>query len=502
MLKLILGQEQPTKGTVDLDEGLRVGYFPQFSELCGEATILEVLDGLSAAIHAVEEKLLEIEVALEDASPQGTPLERLIRRQATLLEEMERREGWTYQNRIDTVFTKLGFSDAHGRAPIDQLSGGWRNRAALAKILLEEPDVVLMDEPTNYLDMAGLEWLEEWFQKLRGAAIVVSHDRRFLDAVVNRVVEIENHHLQEYQGGFTQYVREKPIRFKSLERQFVHEEELLAMEAEAIAERQEMLKNPTRALKRRLANVKKRAEPRPVDRIVTGIYQDLRVRNDLCQVTALSKAYGDQVLFRDLTFELHRGERIAVVGSNGCGKTTLLRVLVEDEEPGSGRVAWSKGTAFIYYNQVFADLDLKDTISHSLNTWTDGSGVGLGWRAPRRQGNRFLSLFRFSEMDLKQPIGTLSGGQRARVALAQCLLSGASVLLLDEPTNHLDLTSTQVMERALVHFPGAVVVVSHDRTFIDKVATRLLVFEGEGRVLEVNGNWTMWQVCTGSNLST
>jgi ATPase subunit of ABC transporter with duplicated ATPase domains len=489
VLKLILGRETPTEGTVEVDEGVRIGYFSQFSELSGEATILEVLEGLFAEIHAIEEELLEIEIALEE-SPEGTELNRLLNRQAKLFEEMDQREGWTYQNRIDTVLTRLGFSDTYRRRPIDQLSGGWRNRAALAKILLEEPDVLLLDEPTNFLDIQGLEWLEEWLQKLRGVAIIVSHDRHFLDAVVNRVVEIENYRFQEYRGGFTQYVREKPLRIKTLERQFVHEEELLAYEAEAILDRREAAKDPSRALKRRLADIKQKATPRPVDRIVTGIYKGLHVRNDLCRAEAISKGYGDQVLFRDLTFEIHRRDHIAVVGPNGCGKTTLLKVLVEDELPNSGRIVWSKGTGFVYYNQVFEDLDLNDSVTHAVNV------VGLAYHAARKKVNRFLSLFQFSEMDLRQQIGTLSGGQRARVALAQCLLSGASAIILDEPTNHLDMTSTQVMERALMHFPGAVVVVSHDRFFIDKIATRLLIFQGEGRVREVSGNWTMWQVNT------
>jgi ATPase subunit of ABC transporter with duplicated ATPase domains len=492
VLKLILGQETPTEGTVEVDEGVRIGYFSQFSELSGEATILEVLEGLFAEIHAIEEELLEIEIELEESPPEPE-LNRLLNRQAKLFEEMERREGWTYQNRIDTALTRLGFSDTYRRRPIDQLSGGWRNRAALAKILLEEPDVLLLDEPTNFLDIQGLEWLEEWLQKLRGAAIIVSHDRHFLDSVVNRVVEIENYHLQEYRGGFTHYIREKPLRMKSLERQFVHEEELLAYEAEAIADRREAAKDPSKALKRRLADIKKSAAPRPVDKIMTRVYGGLHVRNDLCQAEAISKAYGDQVLFRDLTFEIHRRDRIAVIGPNGCGKTTLLKVLVEDEAPNSGRIRWGKGTGFIYYNQVFEDLDPSDTVTHAVNAWSDAHGAGLGWHAPRRQVNRFLSLFQFSEMDLGQQIGTLSGGERARVALAQCLLSGASAILLDEPTNHLDMTSTQVMERALMHFPGAVVVVSHDRFFIDKIATRLLVFKGEGQVDEISGNWTTWQ---------
>jgi ATP-binding cassette subfamily F protein 3 len=276
-----------------------------------------------------------------------------------------------------------------------------------------------------------------------------------------------------------------------LERQFQHEGELLAYEAEAIQDRREAARNPSRALKRRLANVKKRAEPRPVDRIITDIYRNLHVPNKLCRAEGIAKAYDDQILFLDLSFEVQRGDRLAILGPNGCGKTTLLRLLVEDEEPDEGRVVWSKAASFVYYNEVFEQLDQKDTVTHAVNV------VGLAYKAPRKRVNRFLALMQFSEMDLQQRIGTLSGGQRARVALAQCLLSGAGLILLDEPTNHLDLTSTQVMERALVHFPGAVVVVSHDRFFIDKVATRLLVFEGQGEVRKVAGNWTIWKASQG-----
>ena len=494
LLKLILGQESPTEGTVEVDDaakygGIRIGYFSQFSELNEDKTIAEILDGLFVRIHELEEALLEVDIAFEE-NPEGDEMDRLLLRQANLLEEMDRLGGYDYEYKIDTVLTKLGFSEAHRTRPIDQLSGGWRNRAALAKILLEAPDVLLMDEPTNFLDVEGLAWLEEWFRNFRGALIVVSHDRQFLDRVVNRIVEIENYHLQEYQGDYTQYVREKPLRLKSLERQFEYEEELLALEAEAISDREEAARNPSRALKRRLANIKKQAKPRLVDNIITSIYDRLYVSNDLCRVEFASKAYDAQLLFDDLTFEIHREDRIAVVGPNGCGKTTLLRTITEDEPLDAGRVAWSKGAAFVYYNQVFDELDLNDTVTHAVNV------VGLGYLAPRRQVNRFLSLMQFSEMDLTQRIGTLSGGQRARVALAKSLLSGASVIILDEPTNHLDMTSTQVMERALAHFPGAVIVVSHDRFFIDKVATRLLVFEGDGVVREINGNWTIWQsVC-------
>ena len=486
ILKLILGQEEPTLGTVELDKDVRIGYFSQFSELNGEMTIQQVLEDVFSDIRAIENELLDIEKSLKK-SPQGKQLQQLIDRQSRLLEEMEHRDGWTYQTRIDTVLNVLGFSDVYRDRPIDQLSGGWRNRSALAKILLEEPDVLLMDEPTNYLDISGIEWLEDWFKRLRGALIIVSHDRHFLDLVVNRIVEIENYHFQEYEGNFTQYIREKRIRIKTLERQFQHEEELLAYESEAIADRDEMKKDPSKALKSKLAKIKKRIEPRPVDKIITDLYYGIRVGNKLCRIEGISKVYNGHTLFRNVSMDIGRGDRIAVIGSNGCGKTTLLRILTGGELSDTGEIDWEKNVVCSYYNQVLEELDLNDSVTHTVNV------VNLAYSAPRKMVNRFLSLMQFSDMDIEQKIGTLSGGQRARVALAKCLLSGASVIVLDEPTNHLDLTSTQVMERALVHFPGAVIVASHDRFFIDKIATRLLIFEDSDKLREFNGNWTLYQ---------
>ncbi|MBD3182096.1 ATP-binding cassette domain-containing protein [Candidatus Poribacteria bacterium] len=486
VLRLILGKEEPTSGVVEVEDKIKIGYFSQFSELDGEMSVTDVLEGLFKRIHDIEEELLDIEIALED-NPSGKKLENLLDKQAELLEEMELREGWTYQNKIDTVLTKLGFSEEYRKRPINQLSGGWRNRAALAKILLEEPEVLLMDEPTNFLDIEGVDWLENWFKNIKGALIIVSHDRHFLNNVVNRIIEIENYHFQVYDGNFTNYIREKRIRIKTLERQFQHEEELLAFESEAISDRQEAMKNPSQALKKKLAKIKKNIEPRPVDRIITRVYEDLKISSVLCRVENISKQYDEEAIFRDLSFEIQKGDRLAVIGPNGCGKTTLIRVLTEQELPDSGRVVWGKAAECAYYNQVFAELELDDKVSHAVNI------VKMAYFKPRKQINNFLSLLQFSEMDLEQRIGTLSGGQKARVALAKCLLSGAPVIVLDEPTNHLDLTSTQVMERALVNFPGAVVVVSHDRFFIDKIATRMLIFNEDRTIQEVNGNWTIYQ---------
>ncbi len=477
LLQLILGHIEPTAGTVTLDDGLRIGYFSQFSELDGTATITEVLDELFADIHAVQAELDAIEATMADEATYGDEdaLNRCIHRQAELFEEMERLDGWDYQRRIDTALTVLGFSEPHRTCSIDDLSGGWRNRAALAKILLEQPDVLLFDEPTNFLDVDGVEWLEAWCQTFTGAAVIVSHDRGFLDAVVTRMVEVENFHLHEYEGSFSEYVTQKQFRLKTLEKQFEHESALLAFEAEGIADRREAAKAVARGdgdLGKRLSKIKKSRGPRPVDQIITDIYRGLHIKDTLCRVDAVAKSYGDNLLFEDLSFEIRRGNRIAVLGANGSGKTTLMRILVGEERPDAGEVTWAKGPTHVSYNQMLDELDPTDTVTHAVNS-LPGS---LAFSATRKSVNRFLAMFRFSEADLKQRIGNLSGGQRARVAMAQCLLSGASVLLLDEPTNHLDVTSTQVMERALVHFPGAVVVVSHDRFFVDNVANRHLAF--------------------------
>ncbi|MEW6749438.1 MAG: ABC-F family ATP-binding cassette domain-containing protein [Candidatus Latescibacterota bacterium] len=367
LLRLILGRLEATEGTVEVEREARLGYFSQFSELAGQRTVVAELEALFPHVQDLETELRDVEEAL-GAAGAAPRLDALLRRQATLLEEMQRLDGWGCRNRIDTVLSRLGFSPEHRGLPVERLSGGWRNRAALARILLEDPDVLLLDEPTNYLDIDGLAWLEAWLLKVRGALVVVSHDRHFLDHVATRIVEVENHQLEEYPGNFTRYVQEKPTRLKVLQGQYQHEEELLAWEAE----------------------------------VLTG-------------------------------------------------------------------------------------LDPDDTVSHAVNV------APLADKAQRRQVHRFLELMQFAEIDLTRRIGTLSGGQQARVALAMSLLSGAWVVLLDEPTNHLDVTSIQVMERALVHFPGAVVVASHDRFFIDKVANRLLVFAEEGVARLVEANWTLYQ---------
>ncbi len=485
ILRLFLDQETPDTGSVEINAGVRIGYFSQFSELDGADSVQKVLEDVFADIRATEQELEAVgnEASLPNIAPDK--IEKLLNRQAELLETMEQRDGWDYPRHIETALSKLGFSETRRHQPIDTLSGGWRNRASLAKILLTQPDVLLLDEPTNFLDVEGVAWLEEWLQTFRGGLVLVSHDRQFLDSVVTRIVEVENYHLHEYPGSYSEYIRAKPFRIKTLEKQFEHEEEFLTLEAEAIADRQELAKNPTPSTLRKIADIKKRRPPRPMNQIITTLYAGLRTPENLVRAENITKRYGDQTLFSDVSFEVRRGDRVAIVGPNGVGKSTLLRALNNEEKPDAGKVIWEGGVKFADFNQIQRELNPKDTVTHAVNV------TGLAYAATRKEVGRFLTLLQFSETDQQSKIGTLSGGQKARVALAVCLLSGAGVLLLDEPTNHLDLASTQVMEQALASSPGALVAVSHDRFFIDKIATRLLMF-GNETVREFDGNWTTW----------
>ena len=465
LIRLARGELEPTEGKVELAPGLRLGYFSQFSTLEGEKSVQDVREELFTEPRAIE---AELEQIAQRFGEEDTNLDALLERQAVLLERMDVLDGWNWRVEIDTALGKLGFTDLLRHRPIGQLSGGWRNRAALARILLQAPELLLLDEPTNYLDVEGVAWLEEWLRSFTGSVLLVSHDRQFLDQVVTRIVELENDKLHDYPGNYSAYIKEKPFRLKTAERQFLHEEELLLLEADALEER----KLTDEALRRKRADLKKRITPKSAQVLVTEIYEGLHARTNLLRVEDLAKSYGTQALFSDLSFELHAQERLAIVGRNGCGKSTLLRLLTGEETPDQGKVSWEGGVRPAHFNQILEALPAKETLSHAVNTF------GMAYHAPRKQVHRFLEMLRFSERDLQLRLGQLSGGQRARVALAQCLLSGAPVVILDEPTNHLDMPSIQVMEQALLHFPGGVLFVSHDRFFIEKVATQQLRIVG------------------------
>jgi ATP-binding cassette subfamily F protein 3 len=474
LFKLILGREQPDSGEIDIDEGLAFGYFSQFSELDGDECIIDILDKEFFRVHELEKELSSIEFEIS-ACKDEKKLKELVGRQMELFDKMDMQDGWNYKYKISAVLSKLNFSETHSKMPVAQLSGGWRNRASLALLLIQEPDVMLLDEPTNFLDTEGVEWLAEWIKKSPAAVVAVSHDRCFLDGVASRIVEIENNRLHEYEGGYSDYIKKKKIKSDDIEREFVHEEELLIMEENAVKDRSELQKliksskGDRGRLEKQLSGITKKITPFPAETIVTSLYEGRHIPNKILNVENISAQYGENKIFENVSCELFGGERMAIIGKNGCGKSTLVKILTGEMKPSAGKVTWAPGSTVAYFNEILDELDGEDTVTHNINVYGDAYG------APRKKVNKFIRLLGFSDFTLGSKIADLSGGQRARVALAKCLLSGCNTVILDEPTNHLDITSIQSMECALANFPGTVIFVSHDKFFIDKTATRILV---------------------------
>ncbi len=477
-------------GSVDLNRDVKVGYFSQFSQLDDERMIEDILLDRFAEVRGWETELEAIDEAIGGGS-EGDALDHLLLRQADLFELMTQRGGWSYKNRIDTVLTRLGFNEEHRARPVGNLSGGWRNRASLSQILLEEPDLLLLDEPTNYLDVEGIEWLESWISRLSGAVVAVSHDRHFLDAIASRTVEIQNYRLHEYSGNYASFVWEKAKAAKTLAKEFRHEEELLIFESSTIKSRKRARSG--KGLARKRARIKKGGETPIVDGVVSTVYANLHIPRALAEFNDLRVSRGGRQLFEGLSFSLTRGDRLVILGRNGCGKSTLLQVIMEELEPDAGEVLWRRGVRFSSFERVIAELDPSERLLHCAMA-APQQFLASHEMPKQKSVLRFLHLLGFSEPDMQLPVGSLSGGQRARLALAWCLTSGPAVVILDEPTNHLDIRSAQIMERALVKFPGAIVAVSHDRFFVDKIASRLLIFEEGGGIKVRGGGWTAYRV--------
>ena len=478
------------EGDVEVDDGLRVGYFSQFSRLDGDKSIQTILEGAFAEVQSWERELAELDQAISETAAAGGDLDALLSRQAELIERMTDQDGWGYGLEIDTVLTKLGFDQAHRERPVGQLSDGWRNRASLAQILIEKPDLLLLDEPTNYLDVEGIRWLEGWIGRIKSAVLVVSHDRQFLDAIVHRIVEIQNYRLHDYPGAYDAFVRAKAKTAKQLDKEYRHEEELLLFEGHTIKSRK--AQKTSAKLGRKVARIKKGGITPTVDGVVSAVYAKLHIPTELAEIEGLGMSREGRTLFDGVSFTLKRSDRLVIVGRNGCGKTTLLDVLTGQLSPDRGRVDWRPGVRFSDFTAVLESLDPKLRLLRCAMA-APAQFLESHEMPPQKHVVRFLRMLGFSELDLQLPVGSLSGGERARLALAWCLTSGPSVIVLDEPTNHLDMRSAQIMERALVKFPGAVLAVSHDRFFIDKVASALLVFEDDGRVVRYGGGWSSYQ---------
>ena len=477
LLRLMAGLEEPTAGVIHRAKSLRCAYLPQQADFFlsnGASTLWEAMLEVFAGLQAQAAELRRLEAALADSASQ----EETLQRYGLALEAFELAGGYTYEQNIEQVLSGLGFDEDDFRRPLSQLSGGQKTRALLARLLLEEPDLLLMDEPTNHLDLAGIEWLEDYLKTWKGAVLVVAHDRAFLDSVVERVWELEWGRLERYRGNYSAYVVQKAERVALQQAEYERQQQSIARTEEFI--RRNIAGQRSREAKgrqKRLARMERVERPRRG--AVTAPLLDLgdvaRSGDLVLGLYDLTVGYDPAApLFTAQEFELRRGQRVALLGANGSGKTTLLRTILDQVPPLAGRVRIGASVHLGYFTQGHAGLDPEKT---ALDTILNAGELRIG------QARNLLGRYRFSGDDVFKHISDLSGGEQARVALAVLALQGANVLLLDEPTNHLDIPSQEALQEVLSGFGGTLLLVTHDRYLIRRLATHVWAIE-DGQLWE------------------
>lgn len=474
LLRIIMQELSADTGEVVIARGKTIGYLPQNPDITGNHTIYEEVLSAKAYVISLEERLRKMEEELKSVPPEQ--LEGFMDSYNKLHHEFEQLDGYTYKSEIAGVLKGLGFSEEEFTKRMQELSGGQRTRVCLGKLLVMRPDIILLDEPTNHLDIGAISWLEGFLLAYRGAVVIVSHDRYFLDKVVSKVIELDQGHVSVYPGNYSAYagrraqVREALLKqYYNQQREIRHQEEVIAKlksfnreKSIKRAESREKMLNKIERLDRPTeenTDIKLKLEPR----ITSG--------NDVLSCEHLSKAYPGQQLFCDLNFEIKRGERVALIGDNGTGKTTILKIINEMVPADHGTVTLGANVHIGYYDQEHQVLHMEKNLMEEISDAYPG--------LTNTEIRNVLAAFLFTGDDVFKRVGDLSGGERGRVSLAKLMLSEANLLILDEPTNHLDITSKEILEQALNRYTGTVLFVSHDRYFINQVATRILNLTNE-----------------------
>ena len=468
LFRMLIGQESVDDGAVVRSKATRIGYMEQHT--CNDAvrTLYDEVESVFAPVMAVERELSAVNIRLSG----GDASEELLTRQHTLREQFENMGGLYYKSRVRATLLGLGFSETALTQTVGSLSGGQRSKAAMAELLLSDANLLLLDEPTNHLDIASVEWLEEFLRGYQGAAIIISHDRYFLDRVTTRTIELANGRLYASNGSYSAH---KEQRAKDREIEEKHYKTAM-LEIKRIEENIALLKQWNREKSIRTAESKEKAVERLRADLVVPESEQATIRfdfsaaqvggNEVLTVGELQKSFGDNHLFRDVNFQLRRGERVFLLGPNGCGKTTLLKILNGQLEADDGFTRLGAKVSVGYYDQVQENLDQRKTAVEELSdAYPTMTGTEL---------RSALAAFLFRGDDVFKPISQLSGGERARLLLLKLMLAGHNLLLLAEPTNHLDITSREALEQALDGYTGTVLAVSHDRYFINRMAHRIL----------------------------
>lgn len=483
LLKIIVGQLAPDSGQVTLARGASLGYLAQHQDLDTDHTVYEALLSVKRGLLELEDSLRGLEQSMKHVS--GSELEEQMELYARLSHEFELQNGYALRSELTGVLKGLGFAEADFERPVSQLSGGQKTRVSLGKLLLSKPDVILLDEPTNHLDLNSIAWLETFLQNYPGSVVVVAHDRYFLDRVVTKVIEIDRHQTAVFSGNYSAYAEKKAQRMAALEQQYLNQQREIKHQ-EAVIEKLRSF-NREKSIKRAesrekmLAKIQVMDKPRTDDAVMhIQLEPSVTSGNDVLTIRGLSKSFGSLRLFSDVDAEVKRGERVAVIGSNGTGKTTLLKIINGLVPPDTGSLTLGSKVHVGYYDQEHQVLHMEKTLFEELSDAYP--------QMTNTEIRNILAAFLFTGDDVFKRISDLSGGERGRVSLAKLMLSEANFLILDEPTNHLDLMSKEILEQALNRYTGTVLYVSHDRYFINKTATRILELTG-GTFINYIGNY-------------
>lgn len=469
LLKIIVGELAPDEGSVVIAKGKTLGYLAQHQDLESGRTIYDELLEVKRPIIEMEERLRTLEINMKRS--QGEELESLYQTYSRLSHEFELANGYAWKSEITGVLKGLGFLEEEFSKPVATLSGGQKTRVSLGKLLLSKPDIILLDEPTNHLDMESIAWLENYLLNYQGTVIIVAHDRYFLDRVVTKVVELDNGASTVFQGNYSAYSDKKAMLRASILKAYLNQQQEIKHQEEVITKLRSF--NREKSIKRaesreKLLNKIERIEkPTEInDAMNITLEPDIVSGNDVLTVRGLTKGFDGQTLFSDVDFDIKRGERIAIIGNNGTGKTTILKIINDILAADAGEIHLGSKVHVGYYDQEHHVLHNEKTLFQELSdTYPNMNNTQI---------RNVLAAFLFTGDDVFKLIGDLSGGEKGRVSLAKLMLSEANFLILDEPTNHLDITSKEILENALTHYTGTVLYVSHDRYFINKTATRIL----------------------------
>lgn len=483
LLKIIMNEEEADEGQVVIGKDISIGYLAQHQNDYYDKTIYEELVSVKQNVIDLQKQIRQLEQDMKHL--EGQELENALERYTRMNHTFEQQDGYAFESQITGILKGLGFEESDFNRPVSELSGGQKTRVSLGRLLLSRPDIILLDEPTNHLDLNSIAWLEGYLKNYDGAVIIVSHDRYFLDKIVTKVVELELTKSTIYHGNYSYYAKKREEVRLSKYRAYMNQQAEIKHQEEVIAKLKQF--NREKSIKRAesrekmLDKIERLDKPQEVhDEMRLSLTPDIESGNDVLLVEGLAKSYGDNTLFTNLGIDIKRGEHVALIGNNGTGKTTILKIINQLIPKDAGKIVLGAQVHVGYYDQEHQVLHPDKTIFDELHdTYPNMTNTKI---------RNVLAAFLFTGEDVFKEIKDLSGGERGRVSLAKLMLSNANFLILDEPTNHLDITSKEILENALKNYSGTILYVSHDRYFINQTATRILDLH-DGGITSYIGNY-------------